>query len=266
MKQELKKISKLLLAKKLSQHLMRDCRIGYFFAEALESIRSNCVIEIGSGTGFLTRFISRATKQVITVELDLRLIPYLRNYLRDLPNVHIVMGDGKELLSSCRCGALVSNTPYHISSPLLINFVKSNLRYAVLTLQKEVAERLMSSPGSHGYGRITAFVNTFVTVTKIRDFPSSSFIPEPKVDSSLVVLIRKRAWDHSWLSYEDMLRYIFTQRRKLARKVIRDYLRMLKVTVPEEELGFLGSKRVYELSVDDLLKLHKVINEELNHT
>ncbi len=266
MKKELRNISRLLLTKKLSQHLMKDCRIGYSFLEALGTIRSTCLIEIGSGTGFLTRFISRVTKQVIAVEFDLRLIPYLRNYLRDLPNVHIVVGDGKNLINSCRCDTLVSNTPYHISTPLLINFVKSNLKHAVLMLQKEITDRLMSSPGSREYSRITAFVNTFVTVNRVRDFPSSSFIPEPKVNSSLVVLARKRAWDCSWLLYEDMLRHIFTQRRKLAKKVFRNYLRKLKTTVSEERLDFLGSKRVFELSIEDLLNLHKVVSEELNHT
>ncbi len=261
MMKEVRSASELTLVKKLSQRLMRDCNIGYSFAEAVAGLGSNNVIEVGSGIGFLTRFISRAVKQVIAVELDLRFIPYLKRYLRDLQNVYVVAGDGEVLLNGCRLDTLVSNTPYHISGPLLADFVKSNLKFAVLMLQKEVAERLISKPGEHGYSRITAFLNTFTSISRIKEFPPSSFFPEPKVNSTLVVIVKKKYWNASWRTYEDMLRFIFTQRRKLAKKVFKTYIKGLKISVLEEELNFLNNKRVFELSTDELIQVHKLINK-----
>ena len=260
MRKKLQRISRFLPYKRFGQYFIRDCSIGYLFAKVLADLNSCCVIEVGSGLGFLTRFISRVTKQVISVELDLRLIPHLREYLRDLENVHVVAADGSKILNSCRCDTLVSNTPYYISSLLLINFVKSDLRHAVLMLQREVADRLISQPGERIYGRISAFLSTFASVKKIKDFPPDSFFPTPKVSSSLVSLTRKRRWDDSWLAYEDILRYIFTQRRKLVEKVFRHYINQKGIHLPKSDISFISGKRVYELSINELIQLYALVS------
>jgi len=245
--------------KKLGQHFLNDCRIGYLFASTLSDMDAGSCLEIGAGIGLLTRFIAKACKRVLACEADLRLLPYLRRLTKDLYNVYITACDGVSLLSNgCRCKILVSNTPYNISALLLTSFIKSNMKAALLMLQKEVADKLLAKPGDRNYGRISAFVRTFTNVKKINDFLPSSFTPEPSVSSSLVILKRKVAWNNDWLLYEDMLRHLFPYRRKLAAKVFSKYLLSIGAKI-EDNLTFLKEKRVYELSISDLLRMYETI-------
>ncbi len=248
------------LTKKLGQHVMVDCRIGYEFARAVTKLNPQVVFEFGAGAGLLTRFVARAASHVVAVEIDARLTDILHRNTKDLVNVHPIMSDGLSLIERgvVRADVLVSNTPYVLSSPLLISFIKSKMRAAVLMLQKEVADRLMSDPGNRSYGRLTAVVQTFAKVRKIADFPPSSFFPEPEVSSSLVVIERIREWGEEWGKYEDLVRCLFNQKRKLAYKVLRSCVETLgevNKVIPE----WTRKKRVIELSVDDLLELYKTV-------
>lgn len=248
------------LTKRLGQHIMVDCRIGYEFARTVMELNPQVVFEFGAGAGLLTRFVARAASHVVAVEIDARLTDILHMNTRDLVNVYPIMSDGLSLIERgvVRADVLVSNTPYILSSSLLISFIKSKMRAAVLMLQKEVADRLLSDPGNRSYGRLTAIVQTFAKVRKIADFPPSSFFPEPEVSSSLVAIERTREWREEWKNYEDLVRCLFNQKRKLAYKVLKSCVETLgdvNKVIPE----WTRKKRVIELSVDDLLELYMTV-------
>jgi 16S rRNA (adenine1518-N6/adenine1519-N6)-dimethyltransferase len=249
------------LSKKRGQHLTRNCNVGYIFSRVLKKIGAVNCLEIGAGPGILTLFLARSVKQLITVELDLKLLKHLERNTKDLYNVHPVGGDGISIMKSgLRLDTVASNTPYYITAPLVTTFIKSPLTNALLMLQREVAERLLSPPGTRGYGRITAFVNTFAEVRKIADFSPDSFIPQPEVSSSLILIVKRHQWEEGFILYEEMLRFLFTQRKKIASKVFNNFLSRqgLKKKV---DLRFLGAKRVYQLGVDDLLRLYEIVRE-----
>ncbi len=249
--------------RRLSQHFMSSCRIGYAFCKALLNLKPNCVFELGAGVGFLTRFISVCSPQVVAVEIDYRLASILRENLLDLPNVHLLLGDGLQFLrSDClRADVLVSNSPYSVTGPLLSSYVKSGLKVALLTLQEEVAERVRARPGSRGYGRISVLVQVFNDVYVMNRFPPNYFIPRPKVASRLVLLRRKRVWRKEYELLEELTKCVFSQRRRRASKVMRYCLMKMGYAEPiiskvikdvlREDL------RVYELEPDTYFKLIK---------
>ncbi|MEM0361531.1 MAG: 16S rRNA (adenine(1518)-N(6)/adenine(1519)-N(6))-dimethyltransferase RsmA [Sulfolobales archaeon] len=269
---DLDKITKYLLRlhgvrarRKLSQHFIVDRKLLYEVLEHVSKLRPSRVVEIGTGLGLLTACLSDVANYVVSVELDSKLAGVAVDFLNrevGFRVVDVLVGDGLLLLHSGlrEADIIVSNVPYSITGPLINSIVKSNCRAAVLTLQNEVAERLTALPGSKGYSRLTAMVNTFMNVELGGLYPPSSFTPRPKVYSRVVVLMRIREWSDEWRVYEDLIRCLFNQKRKLARKVLRNCLRG---SLSGEDVLKLESltegKRVYQLDVETLLNIYSIV-------
>ncbi len=255
------------LMKKYSQHFMRSCRIGYVFVRELKELNPRIIFELGAGAGFLTRFLATLGKPVIAVEVDPRIASILSTNVEDLIHVHPLLGDGICLLESKCTGAdvLASNTPYSLTGPVLIAYIRSNMRAAVLMLQQEVAKRLTSAPGSKEYGRVTVMVNYFNVVKVSATFKPKDFIPSPKVSSQLIVLKRIREWKPEHALLETLLRCMFSQRRRLAKNVLRKCLRSISPHIDEEIIiGILKERnlenaRVYELDVNTYSAIYEVL-------
>jgi len=253
---------KLKLSKKFGQYLMCGCRLARDFANVLHKLALKKVLEIGTGIGSLTLILSRYVDHVITVEIDPKLAFIAKEVLKDRFNVEIILGDGISFLStsSIRVNALCSNPPFNLTGPLLSAIVKSNYEVALLTLQREVAEKLESLPGSRRSGRLSAFVRTFMDVNVISTYPPSEFVPRPEVDISLVLLRRKRLWSQEWELYEDFIRCVFNQRRKIAYKVVKkcleDVLKVKQLIYPE--MSKLMSLRVFSLDPESLVEIFRM--------
>ena len=206
MKQSLPSLTPLEIQSLLKRFNLRpDRRLGQNFlveqkslgrvAAAAEISPQDWVLEIGAGLGSLTRYLAALAGQVIAVELDPRLIAPLRHVLNDFPNVRLVQGDmlalnPQKLLAGYPQGVgeylVVANIPYYITSALLRHLLEAPLRpdRMVLTVQREVAERICASPGKmsllalsvqvYGQPKISAYI------------PSGAFYPAPKVDSAVV--------------------------------------------------------------------------------
>ncbi len=247
------------LSKKLGQHIMRGCALASDFAKMLHKLKPDRVLEIGTGVGTLTLVLSRFSAHVVSIEIDPKLAYIARRVLRNYHNAEIVLGDGLVFLraSSVRADIVCSNPPFNLTGPLISAIVKSSYNTALITLQKEVAEKLVSSPGTRNYGRLTAFVRTFMDVKLINTYPPEEFLPEPEVHVSLVLLSRKRKWEGKWIPYEELIKCIFNQRRKLAYKVVRKCLEnVLKLKLSERtELSELRNMRVFSLDPELLVKI-----------
>ncbi|RLG77057.1 MAG: ribosomal RNA small subunit methyltransferase A [Thermoprotei archaeon] len=247
------------LSKKFGQHIMRGCILASDFANILRKLKPNRILEIGTGIGSLTLILSKFSSHVVSVEIDPRLAYIAREVLRKYHNVEIVLGDGLVFLraSSARADIVCSNPPFNLTGPLISAIVKSSYNTALITLQKEVAEKLVSPPGTRSYGRLTAFVRTFMDVKLINTYRPEEFLPEPEVHVSLVLLFRKRRWEERWVPYEELIKCIFNQRRKLAYKVVRKCLEnVLRVKLNELfELSELRDMRVFSLDPELLVKI-----------
>ena len=188
------------------------------------------VLEVGAGLGFLTQILSRECKRVIAVEGDPKLTRILREHLQGLQNVDLIEGDILSL-SVPSFNKVVSTPPYSISSPLLFWLLERKFDCAVLTFQKEFAERLAASVGSKEYGRLTVTTYYRGEVELLDPVPRNMFYPPPDVDS-IIVRLRPRAPPFQVEDKEtflELVRTLFTQRNKKVRNAILPFLHKLGV-------------------------------------
>ncbi len=156
------------------------------------------VLEIGPGIGVLTKELAQVAKRVISIELDTRLLPILQETLADYPNVTVINGDAMKLdlaavLKEHAEGLPVvvcANLPYYITSPLLMRLLESRLPVEAITVlvQKEAAVRLCAKPATRECGAVTLAVRYFAEPEILFSVSRGSFLPAPKVDSSVIRL------------------------------------------------------------------------------
>jgi len=247
---------KITLNKDLSQHLMVWCDLGLMFKKLLKSIKAKYAFELGTGTGFLTKFIATTVEHVVSIEIDPRLLYVAYKILDGEYNVSLVLGDGiRHIESECvRADVIVSNTPFHITSQLIISFIKSRYPYAIITLQQEVAERLIASAGSANYSRLSVLAKLFLEVKDIKTYPPQAFYPRPEVSATLVLLKKKQHWSSNYENLEGFLACLFSQRRRKLRKALihcfgKESLNVVKGLINDE-------LRVFKLNPEDFLNLY----------
>jgi 16S rRNA (adenine1518-N6/adenine1519-N6)-dimethyltransferase len=182
--------------------LHADKRLGQNFLEdayALESIThaagieaDDTVLEIGPGLGSLTRYLAVSAKQVVAVELDLKLIPPLKTVLKPHANVRLIHSDILDLSPSEIVDKpnylVVANIPYYITSAIIRHLLESERkpRRIVLTIQKEVAERICAKPGD--LSLLALSVQVYGQPRIAAKIPASAFFPAPSVDSAVLVI------------------------------------------------------------------------------
>jgi len=242
--------------KGLDQYFLRDEFILEREVYLADIKPTDVVLEIGAGNGSLTRLISEKARKVIAVEKD----PILAGFLRDSLHgrVEVIKGDALEMDFPSFDKAM-GNLPYSVSSPLIFKLLEHDFILGVFCLQYEFAEKMTSSPGSRNYSRLSVMISLRTSMTVLSmTVPRESFWPEPGVDSAIVKLAPEKNPGLDSLSSE-VIRMIFTHRRKTLRNAVRDSDGQL-----EELLGFgqdsvlEGVKtdygvRVFEMSPPDVL-------------
>jgi 16S rRNA (adenine1518-N6/adenine1519-N6)-dimethyltransferase len=242
--------------KRLGQNFVIDHALLEKMISYASLNKDDIVLEVGAGLGFLTQLLSPVCKKVIAVEIDPKLIKILRIELRNLDNVDIIEGDVLNI-SVPQFNKMVSTPPYSISSPLLFWLLERKFDCAVLTFQKEFAERLTASVSTKDYGRLT--VNTYYRAeAELLDYvPRNLFYPSPDVDS---MMVRLRPREKPPFSVEDeelffqLVRVLFSQRNKKVRNAVIPFLRQWvekeNVMKMADSLLF-HDKRVRELAPED---------------
>lgn len=176
--------------KALGQNFLQDPIILQRIVDTAEVLPTDTVLEIGPGLGALTRHLAAAAKQVVAVELDGRLIPALEETITGFNNIQIVQGDILDVepaeIIAVDDYLVVANIPYYITSALLRHLLESNPRprRVVLTVQKEVAERICAEPGDMSL--LALSVQVYGEPRVATRIPAGAFHPPPKVDSAVV--------------------------------------------------------------------------------
>ena len=179
--------------KKFGQNFLTDQNITEKIADSMRLSKEDCVFEVGPGLGALTLALASRAKKVICVEIDRGLVAALEEILADTPNVTVICGDilktdirqiAKEHFngSFSACG----NLPYYITAASLIKLIESGARDVTVMVQKEVADRLSSPPGSKSYGVLTASVRYYAQPRTLFPVSKNCFYPSPDVDSAIV--------------------------------------------------------------------------------
>ena len=217
--------SQLRYKQSLGQNFIYDADLLEALVNASGVTAEDDVLEVGPGSGSMTALLCDRAHHVLSVELDERLIPLLSAFMESKSNFTLVQGDIMELnLTEVTAGlrkpvSVVANIPYYITTPLILQLLSCGLplKRLALMVQKEVADKLLSSPGEEGWGPLAARAQYFCRVSLAMDVPAACFTPVPKVDSAFVLLETRETPAVAVRSEEDFFRVVgaaFALRRK----------------------------------------------------
>ncbi len=257
--------------KSLGQSFLADANSIAEIVEMGEFNRADTVVEIGAGLGVMTRAIAAQAGKVIALELDRGLVAILQNELKEVSNIDIVQTDVlKYDFSTVKIGSndnkikVTGNIPYYISSPIVFQLIDNRhvIDRAILTVQEEVAERLLAPAGSRAYGIPTVILAMYATITPRRTLSPQQFFPSPRVNS-MVIEIKFRPVPLVELIdpafFRLVVRTAFGKRRKTLlnnlKTLDRPELSLAQIVRTLEEIGIDGRKRAETIESADFGRL-----------
>ena len=270
------------LSKSLGQNFITDRNVLEQIIEGADIGPEDLVIEIGPGIGVLTAEAAERAARVVAVEIDEKLIPILKETLGGFDNVRILnrdilKTDLKEIIREEAEGGtftgdvrIIGNLPYYITTPIIMKLLEDAVPAASITImmQKEVADRIRSGPGTKSYGAISVGVQYYCDVNKVASVPRDVFIPQPKVDSTvlnLVPLKEKRIQAADEKVFFSCAKAAFAQRRKTLLNSLSSAGGMEKDTVRRilENAGIDPGRRAETLTMEEFGRLaDEVVNEK----
>ena len=213
--------------KRFGQNFLIDTHVLERIIEASEITKDDFVLEIGPGIGTMTQYLAEAAREVTAVEIDDALIPILKDTLKEWDNVTVLHGDIlktdiRKIADEKNQGRpikVVANLPYYITTPIIMGLFESHVPVDSITVmvQKEVADRMQTGPGSKDYGALSLAVQYYAEPKIVANVPPNCFMPRPKVGSAVIRLTRHQNPPVTTLDEKLMFRLIrasFNQRRK----------------------------------------------------
>ena len=252
--------------KRWGQHFLTRPEIGVQVAEFADIKSADTVVEIGAGTGILTEELAKRAKKVIAFEIDPELIPALRGKFSAVPGVEIVVGDflkiGPERLEKLESFKVVANIPYSLTTPLiflLLDFIPG-MEMMVLTIQREVAERLAAKPDTGEYGALTLSVGILARVELVKIIKKGAFRPPPRVESAVVRIsphLKPLLEPTEFQAFSQLVHSVFGQRRKTMLNQLAKYLDISKIRTRSIliESGINPLRRPETISLEEYVRL-----------
>jgi 16S rRNA (adenine1518-N6/adenine1519-N6)-dimethyltransferase len=208
------------------QHFIIDQRVVEKQVSYADLRSSDLVFEIGAGLGALTEAIASCGSNLVSIEIDDRLVKLISHRFREQRNVSLLRADALsfELRGVSK---VVSNIPYNLSSQLTFKILESEFELAILAYQIDFAKRMVARPGSKDYSRLSVNVYYRADVEILDEIPRGAFFPMPQVDSAIVRLEHRQppfSVDDERFFFK-VLREFFPYRNQMLRKVLKRFLR-----------------------------------------
>ena len=248
--------------KHLGQHFLIDEKISEQISNAISKSNKINLLEIGPGTGALTKFLLHENIDLISYELDVESITYLKNTFPTLVvyNEDILKTDWTKIFKGNY--SVTGNFPYNISSQILFKIYENRtiIDQMVGMFQKEVAERVCSGPGTKKYGILSVLIQAYYDVEYLFTVNEEVFNPPPKVKSGVIKITRNNIFklDCDEKLFFRVVKAIFNQRRKMARNSLKSLLGEKKID------HVLLTKRPEELSIENFTEITKMIESKIN--
>lgn len=245
--------------KSYGQHFLHDDHICRKIADAILALDDiDVLIEVGPGQGAITKYLVDSTIPFFVIEADRDMVSYLKKNLTNLPKDHIIEADFLKVNLSALFPnqqiAIVGNFPYNISSQIVVRAIdsKSQVKHLLGMFQKEMADRVLSGPGSKAYGSLSVQAGAYFDGRPILDVGPGAFNPPPKVQSKVIALTRKLIPMEvsDFKRFRQVVRAAFNQRRKMLRNSVKSLTE--DATLLENEIF---TKRPEQLSVQDFVDI-----------
>lgn len=265
--------------KKFGQNFLIDSNILDCIIDGAEISKDDMVLEIGPGIGTMTQMLCESAREVVAVEIDKNLIPILKETLSEYDNVEVINEDIlkvdiEKLVKERNDGKpikVVANLPYYITTPIIMGLFESHVPLDSITImvQKEVADRMQTGPGSKDYGALSLAVQYYSKAEVLVEVSPNCFIPRPKVGSSVIKLTLHKDERVSVNDEKLMFRLIrasFNQRRKTLSNGIKNSpeLSYSREDVVEalKEMGLDENIRGEKLSLEEFAKLSDILGSK----
>lgn len=265
--------------KKYGQNFLIDTHVLDKIIKAADITDRDYVVEIGPGIGTMTQYLAAAAAKVTAIEIDRALIPILHDTLREYENVDIINEDVlkvdlKRLADEKNDGRpvkVVANLPYYITTPIIMGLFEKHVPVSSVTVmvQKEVADRMQTGPGSKDYGALSLAVQYYASPYIVANVPPNCFMPRPKVGSAVIRLTCHErppveVADERLLF--DIIRASFNQRRKTLANGLNNSARIpfSKELILEaiEKLGKGSSVRGESLTLCEFARLSNYLTHK----
>ena len=263
--------------KKFGQNFLIDTHVLEKIIRAAEITEDDFVLEIGPGIGTMTQYLAYAAREVCAVEIDKSLIPILEDTLSDYDNVTVINEDILKVdiakLAEEKNGGrpikVVANLPYYITTPIIMGLFESHVPLESITVmvQKEVADRMQSDPGSKDYGALSLAVQYYAKAEIVANVPPNCFMPRPNVGSAVIRLTCHKQNPIQVQDEKFMFRVIrasFNQRRKTLQNGLGNdaSLPVTKEQAKEalERMGLAPTIRGERLSLEEFARLSDILS------
>ena len=262
--------------KKFGQNFLIDGHVLDKIIAGAGVTKDDMVLEIGPGIGTMTQYLAEAAGKVVAVEIDRNLLPILPETLADYDNVKVIHADVlsldlEKLVQEENGGRpikVVANLPYYITTPIIMALFEQHVPLANVTVmvQKEVAARMKSGPGSKDYGALSLAVQYYAEPYIVANVPCNCFMPRPNVDSAVIRLTR---YEEPPVQVKDekmlfkIIRASFNQRRKTLQNGLNNSSELNftkdQIAAAIAEAGFSPSVRGEALTLEQFAKLTDIL-------
>lgn len=262
--------------KKFGQNFLIDGHVLDKIIAGAGVTKDDMVLEIGPGIGTMTQYLAEAAGKVVAVEIDRNLLPILQETLADYDNVKVIHADVlsldlEKLVQEENGGRpikVVANLPYYITTPIIMALFEQHVPLANVTVmvQKEVAARMKSGPGSKDYGALSLAVQYYAEPYIVANVPCNCFMPRPNVDSAVIRLTR---YEEPPVQVKDekmlfkIIRASFNQRRKTLQNGLNNSSELNftkdQIAAAIAEAGFSPSVRGEALTLEQFAKLTDIL-------
>lgn len=262
--------------KKFGQNFLIDGHVLDKIIAGAGVTKDDMVLEIGPGIGTMTQYLAEAAGKVVAVEIDRNLLPILQETLADYDNVKVIHADVlsldlEKLVQEENGGRpikVVANLPYYITTPIIMALFEQHVPLANVTVmvQKEVAARMKSGPGSKDYGALSLAVQYYAEPYIVANVPCNCFMPRPNVDSAVIRLTR---YEEPPVQVKDekmlfkIIRASFNQRRKTLQNGLNNSSELNftkdQIAAAITEAGFSPSVRGEALTLEQFAKLTDIL-------
>ena len=249
--------------KRFGQNFLHNQQVIHHILQAINPAPDDNLLEIGPGLGAITQPLLQRLEHLIAVEIDRDLQQHLRNTMAVSERLQLIAADALTL-DYDQFGAglrVVGNLPYNISTPLLMHLLKFTpwIKDMHFMLQKEVVERIVASPGSKAYGRLSVMIQYHCEASMLFVVPPEAFEPRPKVDSAIIRLVPYQQRPFPAVSVA-VLEQLVARAFAMRRKTITNNLKGILTAEQLLQLGIEGNRRPEQISIIEYVQLAEYVS------